>query len=99
MNSNETPISPQPLSDLSCNSSRDLSSDDLVGLGDDHAYPIREIDDIQPYGIILAIHSESLRVEQASANTQAYLAWLPQHWWGDPSPTGLTPKSCDRRRA
>lgn len=63
------------VSPSNCNT---LSSDDLVFLEDNHPYPIREISDIQPYGVILALHADSLVVEQVSANTQTYLGIAPQ---------------------
>jgi two-component system, chemotaxis family, sensor kinase Cph1 len=59
-----------------------LSSDDLVFLEDNQTWPIREIDDIQPHGVVLVLHVESRVIEHVSANTSIYLGVEPDELLG-----------------
>jgi light-regulated signal transduction histidine kinase (bacteriophytochrome)/CheY-like chemotaxis protein len=56
----------------------DLSSDDLAFLEDNKIWPIREIDDIQPQGVVIVLNATSRVIEQVSANTKAYLGVAPK---------------------
>ncbi|WP_346292848.1 ATP-binding protein [Sphaerothrix gracilis] len=59
-----------------------LTNDQLAALEACHPYPIRNIDSIQPHGIIISLRADTFEILQISANTQEKLGEAPENLQG-----------------